>query len=165
MTADRSLEQRPPAQKLKYMLLASLSLAIGAWLSVQIIRADLFLLRAQRFGWWEFSDTVLRCALVAFLIWWGAGTLRRSGEASPGAGFGWGKFLLGLVIIYGPVKALFVPQQSFFSPGTSVGTAKLDGITITMGLIGVALIMAAFFDKWAKRQRRIQVHRPFDQAS
>lgn len=148
MTIDSiSSEHRSQAQKLKYLFLASVSLALGAWLCVRIIQADFFLFRGRRFGWWDLSDTLLRATLVIYLVSWGAATLRRSGEAAATATFGWGKFLLGFTLIYASIKAIFVPQDSFFSPERGAQTAGFDSVTIIMCLIGAAFILAAFLKK------------------
>jgi hypothetical protein len=140
-------EQLSTGQKLKYLLLGSLSVSVGAWLAVRTIQADLLLLRVKRFGWWDFSDAVLQFAIVVYFVWWGANALRSSGKVLPATRIGWGKLLPGCTIVYATVRAVFVPQRNLFDPTIKAQTAGFDGVTVTVCLIGLSFILAAFVKK------------------
>jgi hypothetical protein len=120
---------------------------LGAWMAMGGVRAVFYTLRTQCFDPWFIADTMLRVAAAVFFIWVGARSIRRAGEEVPGTRIGWGRLLLGVVLIYVQIRDHFVPAPNALHPdnaGEAVGMQIMRAIFL---IIGVVLIFAAFFKK------------------
>jgi hypothetical protein len=134
-------------KKTPELVRGSLLLLVGAWVATGCIRAIFYILRTQTLDTWFTSDTALRIAVAMFFMWVGARAIRRVGQEVPGTRIGWGRLLLGVVLIYVQIREHFVPNPSALRPDNESQAAGMQFVTALIYLAGVALIFAAFRKK------------------
>jgi hypothetical protein len=111
------------------------------------VRAVLYILRTQSFDLWFIADTLLRVAAAIFFIWVGARSIRRAGEEVQETRIGWGRLLLGIVLIYVQIRDHFVPAPNALRPDNAGEAAGMQAMRVVFWIVGAALIFAAFFKK------------------
>lgn len=122
-------------------------LLLGAWMGVGCIQAVLYILRTQIFDSWFTSDTALRIAAAAFFIWVGSRFIRRHGQEVSPTRIGWGRLLVGVVLIYVQVRDYFVPTPNLLKPDNESQAAGMRFVDGLIYLAGVALIVGAFLKR------------------
>jgi hypothetical protein len=144
----------PPAKtdskKTSELVRGSLLLILGAWMAIGCIRAVFYILRTQTFGTWFTSDTALRIVAAMFFIWVGARAIRRVGQEVPGTKIGWGRLLLGVVLIYVQIREHFVPNPSALQPDNESQAAGMRAMSVVIYVAGAALIVGSFLKKKQK---------------
>jgi hypothetical protein len=151
---SRKYQSEPEgSNKIQHLVRGSLLLMFGAWMAAACIRAILYILRTQTFHAWFTGDTALRIAAAVFFMWVGARAIRRVGHEVPGTKIGWGRLLLGIVIIYVQIKQHFVPNPNALQPDNESQAAGMRVAGAIIFLAGVALIFAAF---WKRKQKTTQ---------
>jgi hypothetical protein len=111
------------------------------------IRAIIYILRAQHFDSWFSADTFLRAASAVFFIWVGARAIRRVGQDVPGTRIGWGRLLLGTVLIYIQIRDHFVPAHDALQPDNGAQAVGMLIARAVSWIAGVVLILAAFLKR------------------
>jgi hypothetical protein len=129
-------------KKIEQLVLGSLLIAVGAWGATVCVRSVYYILRTQSFKTWLTADTTGRIGIAVFLLWTGARAIRRVGHEVPPTRIGWGRLLL--TFIYADIRGYFAP-----GPGT-IKPEGIDVITVLFLLVGLALIVAAFWTKKIK---------------
>jgi hypothetical protein len=137
-------------KKTAELVRGSLLLVVGAWMAIGCIQAILYMVRTHTLDTWFTSDTALRIVVAAFFMWVGARAIRRVGQEVPGTKIGWGRLLLGVVLIYIQIREHFVPSPSGLQPDNESQAAGMQFMTALIYLAGVALIFAAFWKKKLK---------------
>ena len=137
-------------KKIAYLLLGCICLLLGAWAAMTAIRFGLSL---KEFSYWDVAD-IIRFLLVAIYFFWaGARSLRHASEEVPKPRIGWGKLLLGSILIYVEIKQQLLPASNRYHADNEAQTAGMLFARILLYLAGVALIIAAF---WRKKSRQLK---------
>ena len=121
-------------------------------MAVGCIRAIIYVSQTQTLKSWFTADTTLRIAAAAFFVWVGSRAIRRYGQEVPPTKVGWGRLLLGVVLIYIQVRDHFAPNPKALQPenaGEALGMQVMSAIFL---IVGVALIFWAFLKKKLKTQ-------------
>jgi hypothetical protein len=128
----------------------SACLVLGAWMAAGNLRVIVYFLRIGGLGGWDIAETVLRSAASVYFIWVGARMIRRVSHKISKPRIGWGRLLLGIVIIYIEIKDQFVPNPSALRPDNADQAFGMQVMRALLLMAGVALIFAAF---WQKKDR------------
>jgi len=133
--------------KIERLVRGSLLLILGAWMAMGVIRFAFFILRIQNFSSWFIADTVLRAASALFFIWVGARAIRSVGQEIPATRIGWGRLLLGFVLIYIQIRDHFVPNPNNLQPNNAGEAFGMQTMRAVLCFAGVVLIVAAFLKR------------------
>lgn len=116
-------------------------------MAVGCIRAIIYVLQTQTLKSWFTADTTLRIAAAGFFIWVGSRAIRRYGQEVPATKVGWGRLLLGVVLVYIQVRDHFVPNPNALQPENVDQAFGMQVMSAIFLIIGAALIFFAFLKK------------------
>lgn len=133
--------------KAQPLIRGSFLLMIGAWMAMGIVRVVIHILRIQSIDSWFVADTVLRAAGALFFIWVGARAIRSAGQEIPATKIGWGRLLLGIVLIYIQIRDYFVPNPNNLQPNNAGEAFGMQTMRAVFYFAGMALIVAAFLKR------------------
>ena len=119
-------------------------------MAIRCIQAILYIVRTHTLDTWFTSDSALRIVVAVFFMWVGARAIRRVGQEVLGTKIGWGRLLLGAVLIYIQIREHFVPNPSALQPDNESQAAGMRLMSGLIYLAGVALMVGAFLKKKQK---------------
>jgi hypothetical protein len=131
-------------QKRQQLVRGALLVVLGAWMGMGVLRVVIYMLRTPNLDPWFIADNALRTAAALFFLWVGARAIRSIDHEVPGTKLGWGRLLLGIVLIYIQIRDHFVPSPNSVQMLQANETLGMRIARTMCWIAGVALILAAF---------------------
>lgn len=139
-------------KKIGYLILGSLTLVLGALLAVRVLR-NILAIGVSSF--WGIASSFMVLGLAAYLIWIGARSLRRVGEAVPTAKVRWGRLWLGCAILLSQLKSQLAPYPDLFQPKNNAEAAGMMFAKVLFYIGSAVLIVLAFPRKKQKQPEEL----------
>ena len=136
------------------LVLGCLAVIAGCFLALMLIRALIFRPIASL---WMLADDLLFAALAIYLFYVGRrGIAYARGTRKPKARFGWGRILLGAILLYSSANAHFhlTPTRQIIkplAPSNPTQALAMNATTIVLAIGYVVLILSGL---WAGLRRK-----------